>query len=263
MDPRMLEIVSNRPELVTALPRWMFPESVEKELQTTEGLAIGEIAGRDSIAAVLEAVKKQKLKALLPTIAYTGTEFGDWAPLFKKIGLLAQELAGRSVKVFDPVLLGAPRWWRHLCGRYVPSLFDRFGFYSPCAGCHLYLHALRIPLARRINCKIIIGGERESHEGKVKINQTAAALDACTAFAGSFGIDLFLPLRKISRDEDIASIIGRQRWEADKQLGCVLSGNYLDETGKVTCREEDIKRFFSEYAIAEADRLVREVLTAP
>jgi hypothetical protein len=260
MDQRMLGIVSTKPELVTALPRWMFPESMERELQATEGVAIGEIAGRDSIAAVLEAVQKKKLKALLPTIAYTGTEFGDWAPLFKKVELLAQELAGRGVKVFDPVLLGAPRWWRHLCGRDVPSLFERFGFYSPCAGCHLYLHAVRIPLARRINCKIIIGGERESHAGTVKINQTAAALDACTAFAGSFGIELFLPLRKISRDEDIASIIGRQRWEADEQLGCVLSGNYLDETGTVTCREDDIKSFFSEYAITAADRLVREVL---
>lgn len=263
MDPRILAIVSNKPELITALPRWMFPEAVERELRTIEGLAIGEIAGRDSIAAVFEAVRQERLKALLPTIAYTGTEFGDWELLFKKIELLTEDLAGKGIRVCNPVLLGAPRWWRHLCGRHVPSLFNRFGFYSPCVGCHLYLHALRIPLALRINCKIIIGGERESHGGKIKINQTAAALDAYMAFARSFGIDLFFPLRKISSDEALVPIVGRQRWEADEQLGCVLSKNYLDDAGMVTCREDDTKRFLSEYAVREAERLVREALTAP
>lgn len=260
MDPRILEIVSNKPELITAVPRWMFPESLERELRTTEGLAIGEIAGRDSIAAVFEAVSQKRLKALLPTIAYTGTEFGDWEPLFTKIELLAEELSGRGIRVFHPVLLGAPRWWRHLCGRHVPSLFKQFGFYSPCAGCHLYLHALRIPLALRINCRLIVGGERESHGGKIKINQTAAALDAYGAFARPFGIDLFFPLRKISSDEALACIVGRQRWDTDEQLECVLSKNYLDDAGMVTCREDDIKRFFGEYAVREAERLVREAL---
>jgi hypothetical protein len=40
----------------------------------------------------------------------------------------------------------------------------------------------------------------------------------------------------------------------------VLSKNYLDEAGMVTCPEEAIKRFFSEYAIEEAERLVRDSL---
>lgn len=260
MDPRMFAIVSNKPELITSFPRWLFPEAMERELQATEGVAIAEIAGRDSIAAVFEGVRRKKLQALLPTIAYTGTEFGEWELLFNKIRMLTEELEGKGIKVFNPVVLGAPRWWRHLCGRCVPSLFERFGFYSPCVGCHLYLHALRIPLALRVNCRMIIGGERESHEGKIKINQTAAALDAYTSFARSFGIELFFPLRKIGSDEAIATIIRGQLEESDEQLGCVLSKNYLDEAGMVTCPEEAIKRFFSEYAIEEAERLVRDSL---
>ncbi len=256
----MLAVVSNKPEVIADLPRWMFPEAMERELRETEGVAIGEIAGRDSIAAVFEAVRQKKLRALLPTLAYTGTEFGDWEALFAKIGLLAETLQGQGIRVFPPVVLGAPRWWRNLCGRYVPSLFERFGFYSPCVGCHLYLHALRIPLALRINCGIIIGGERESHQGTVKINQTAAALDAYASFARSFGVDLVLPLRNMSSDDAVAAIIGSDRWETDEQLGCVLSKNYRDEKGMVPCREDAIKRFFSEYALAAADCLVREAI---
>ncbi|MCF8037391.1 MAG: hypothetical protein K9K62_11005, partial [Desulfobacteraceae bacterium] len=49
------------------------------------------------------------------------------------------------------------------------------GHYTPCTGCHLYLHAVRIPLARMLGNVPIIGGERESHSGKVKVNQCAPA----------------------------------------------------------------------------------------
>jgi len=261
MDSRMLAILSNKPELITSFPRWMFSETMEKELKETEGLAIGEIAGRDSIAAILEAVRTRDVKALLPTIAYTGTEFGDWDIPFTKVDLLKADLAERGVKVFNPLVLGAPRWWWRLCGRYVPSLFKRFGFYSPCLGCHLYLHALRIPLARRIGCKVIIGGERESHEGNIKVNQIAAALDVYTSFTRRCGIELVLPLRKISRAQDIASIIKGHGEEGDEQLGCVLSKNYLDEAGMVTGPEDAIKRFFNEFAIREAEDLINEVLS--
>lgn len=261
MDSRLLAILSNKPELITSFPSWMLSEAMEKELKETPGLAIGEIAGRDSMAAVLEAVRMRTVKALLPTIAYTGTEFGDWSIPFRKVEQLRTDLAEKGVKVFNPVVLGAPRWWWHLCGRYVTSHFKRFGFYSPCVGCHLYLHAVRIPLARKINCKVVIGGERESHGGKIKINQIAPVLDAYTSFARRFGVELFLPLRSISSDEEIVSILRRAGEESDEQLGCVLSRNYLDEYGSTTCSEDAIRRFLGEFALDEAARLVNEAFS--
>jgi hypothetical protein len=93
MDARIFEILRNKPELVTAFPRWMLSEALEKELRDTEGVAIIEIAGRDSIAAALEAASKRDFKAFLPTIAYTGTEFGDWETPFKKTDVLKEELS--------------------------------------------------------------------------------------------------------------------------------------------------------------------------
>jgi hypothetical protein len=260
MDARIFEILRNKPELVTAFPRWMLSEALEKELRDTEGVAIIEIAGRDSIAAALEAASKRDFKAFLPTIAYTGTEFGDWETPFKKTDVLKEELSKQGLKVFDPLVLGAPRLWWRLCGRHATHLFQAFGFYSPCVGCHLYLHALRIPLAKKIMCNVIIGGERESHEGKIKINQIGVALDAYVSFARTFDIELFLPLRKMAKNEHIEAIINQPWDEGAEQLECVLSKNYVGREGDVVYSESAIKRFFSEFAIKEAEDALKDFL---
>jgi hypothetical protein len=260
MDPRLYEIVSNKPEIINNFPDWMFSETLEHELKNTGGLAIAEIAGRDSIAAVLEATSKRDFKAILPTIAYTGTEFGDWTIPFHKTELLKVELVKKGIKVFNPILLGAPRLWWRLCGRYVTCLFKKFGFYSPCLGCHLYLHTIRIPLAKKIGCSFVIGGERESHEGKTKINQIGVALEAYISLARKFGIELFLPIRTIAKNKDIEKII-KQPWEeGTEQLGCVLSKNYQDKEGNVSYEECDIAQFFSEFALGEAEEALKDYL---
>ena len=261
MDPRIFEIVSEKPELVDTFPRWMFSEMTENELKNTEGLAIVEIAGRDSIAAALEAVKERDFKAFLPTIAYTGTEFGRWDVTFKKVDMLKEALSKEGIKVFDPIVLGAPQFWWRLCGRYITHLFKSFGFYSPCVGCHLYLHALRIPLARKMGCGVIIAGERESHEGKIKLNQIGIALDAYISFAEKFGVELFLPLRQVSKSKDIESIVNQYWEESGKQLECVLSKNYQDIDGDVVYSDNDIKRFFNEFAIKEAEDIIKRFLS--
>jgi hypothetical protein len=261
MDPRIFEIVSAKPELVDKFPDWMLSKTTENELKNTEGLAIVEIAGRDSIAAALEAVKERDFKALLPTIAYTGTEFGRWEVTFKKVDMLKEVLSKEGIKVFDPVLLGAPKFWWRLCGRYITHLFESFGFYSPCVGCHLYLHAIRIPLARKIECGVMIAGERESHEGKIKINQIGVALDNYISFAEKFGVELFLPLRQVSKSKDIESIISQHWEESGEQLECVLSKNYQDIGGNVVYSEGDIKRFFDEFALKEAEDIIKRFLS--
>jgi hypothetical protein len=261
MDARIFELVRNKPELITTFPPWMLPEDLENELRDTDGLAIIEIAGRDSIAAALEATRKRDFKAFLPTIAYTGTEFGDWETPFKKTDVLREELSRKGLRVFDPLVVGAPRLWWRLCGRYTADLFKAFGFYSPCVGCHLYLHALRIPLAKKLQCNVIIGGERESHEGKIKINQISVALDAYVSFTRTFGIELFLPLRKIARNEEIETIINRPWDEGAEQLECVLSKNYVGREGEVLYSESAIKRFFSEFAIREAADALKDFLS--
>ncbi len=249
-----------KPALITSFPDWLLPPSVIEGLKDTEHVTLGEIAGRDSIAALLIATEQHPIQAILPTIAYTGTEFGNWENAIQKCRLVAERLRERNITVYEPIFLGAPRFWWSLCGRSISYLINQFGFYTPCLGCHLYLHALRIPLAKRIGAPYIIAGEREKHDGRVKLNQVAVALDIYKTFVGGFGLELLLPLRHIHAGAEIEKIIDSDWKEGEGQLQCVLSKNYQDIDGGVTYDEGRIRRFFEEFAVPLAERIIRAYL---
>jgi hypothetical protein len=261
MEKRYLEILSNKPELMSDFPEWMLPESRVNEIREIADIAIAEIAGRDSIAAVIQACELRHIQAIIPTIAYTGTEYGNWDLPFEKIKELKDRLQKKMIKIFDPVILGSPKFWWTLCGRYISHLFKTLEFYSPCLGCHLYFHAIRIPIAKKLHCKLIIGGERESHDGKIKINQIGISLDAYINLLKRFDIELFLPIRNIESGKEVESIVGQQWDEGDQQLECVLSKNYQEFNGSVILNEKAIKRFFKEFAQEKAEKSIKKYLT--
>lgn len=77
MDERMKKILMEKPDLVSKFPSWMIsPESLER-MNKNKNLVILEIAGRDSFAALFKYMESHDIDGILPTIAYTGTEFGD------------------------------------------------------------------------------------------------------------------------------------------------------------------------------------------
>lgn len=256
MDDRILEIIGKKPELVDKFPRWMLPPSCLDELRKTKHAAVVEIAGRDSIAAALKVCENGRFEAVLPTIAYTGTQFGNWNIPFEKAAYLKKLLNVSGVKVFDPVVLGSPRIWWELNGRPLAGILKKYSFYSPCVGCHLYLHSIRIPLARKTGCKAIISGERESHDGKIKINQVGTALDAYTAFLRKYGVELLLPLRHFHSGADVQGIIGSGWPEGSAQMECVMSRNYFDANGSPGFPLSKVEEYLNEFAIPRAEELL-------
>ena len=68
-----------------------------------------------------------------------------------------------------------------------------------------------------------------------------------------------LPLRKVRENKEIESIINQSWEEGAEQLECVLRKNYLDMDGNAVFSEDDIKRFFNEFAIKEAEDIVKEL----
>jgi hypothetical protein len=261
MDSRFLEILANKPDLITDFPEWMLPLSTIHEMRETENVAVAEIAGRDSVAAVLRACELRTIRALVPTVAYTGTEYGNWAITFEKIHILKDRLQKDNIKVFDPIVIGSPKFWWKLCGRYTTHFTKKYGFYSHCVGCHFYFHAVRIPLANKIHSTIVIGGERESHNGKLKVNQIKISLDAYQSFLKKFGIELFLPIRYVKSGQEIESILNMPWDEGDQQLECVLSKNYLEADGSVSFREEAIIQYFEEFAFQTAEEIIKKYLS--
>ena len=260
IDKRLLTIFANKPDLIVDFPDWMLPDLTVNEVRDSQNVAIAEIAGRDSIAAVIRACETRMIKAIVPTIAYTGTEYGSWTIPFEKIKILRDKMQSRNIKVFEPIVIGSPKFWWALCGRYATHLSERFNFYSHCVGCHLYFHAIRIPLAKILQVNLVIGGERELHDGKIKINQIKAALDAYQSFYSKFNLELFLPLQHIASGKEIEAIIGLPWDEGQQQLECVLSKNYQESDNSVILNEDAIKRFLDEFAFKKTEEVIESYL---
>lgn len=260
MDKRLLEILATKPDLVVDFPEWMIRDSDVDKIINNGNVAVAEMAGRDSFAAVIRACETRPVQAVVPTVAYTGTEYGDWEMTFEKIEILRDRLQRNNIKIYEPIVLGSPRFWRKLCGRYTTHFFKKFGSYSHCLGCHLYFHALRIPLAKRLHTNLIIGGERESHDGRIKINQIALALDIYRSFMEKYDIELLLPIRQIQSGREVESILGMNWDEGGQQLECVLSKNYQEMDGGVTVVEEAVKGYFDEFALKTAGEIIEGYL---
>lgn len=261
MNPDMNQIFRDKPERIIGLLGEDMVLSKAKDLVGNTDLAIVELAGRDSVAAALAAVEERGLGSLLPTYVYTGSEHGPFSWIEEALARLTSRLPA-GVNVLDPLIMGSPGFWGALNGGFMGELNRRYGFSPVCVGCHLYLHAARIPLARLLGVDgkgvPIISGERESHDNKIKLNQVAPALDAYAGLCSEFGVELIVPIRRVIDGSRIEKILGLAWPEGGEQLGCVLSGNYRDCDGQVDFKSKALKAFLTEFALP----LARKVLDA-
>jgi hypothetical protein len=212
---------------------------------TTEGFAIAEIAGRDSVAAAVAAVAERGFTSLLPTIAFTGTETGDPDAPLRAVATL-QGLLGDRCEVLEPVYLQEPELWSAMNARYAGVLGERYGLCSPCLACHLHLHLLRVPLSWESGGAPVIAGERDTHDGRVKLSQTTGSIDAAVRVLAHGGVELLQPIRHAS-GEDVAALVGESWDEGAGQLECLLSGNYAAVDGSVTFDADAYTRYLHEF----------------
>jgi hypothetical protein len=225
---------------------------------------IGEISGHDSIAAIIKRCMNSDIKAVLPVVALTGTEYGHTYFLRKYHTFLRQRLAtDNSIEVFDLVFLYDPEFWHLLNGRYIGKIIKRFGFYSPCLGCHLYLHAIRVPLAIKLNIQYIVSGAREWHDKKCKINQHAIALRAYQKLLKNWGIELLFPLQNVKENNEISAIIDDSSIRREDQFRCLLSENYYDTTDAPTVKMEILEEFFEKFGIPTTRKILATLLHNP
>ena len=220
-------------------------------------IAIGEFSGRDSVAAIIKAM--EDIDFVLPVVAFTGTDYGDIAIFYKN-----WEITNKRIKEIDKdkVLLPLhfmfePKLWNALNGRWVALLFKRYGYYSPCIGCHAYLRIIRIPLARHLGNKII-SGERLYHNGDFKIDQIEEVLNVYNKICRDFDVELILPIRHIKEGKKIKEIIGEEWEQGEKQFSCVFSGNYRDKDGKVIFEKIGILKLLNEFIYPVSIEILKE-----
>ena len=253
-----MEAGSHTP-LLAAKPEVLYPfdESQLETLRQTPRLAIGETAGRDSVAAMLAAMASDDIDVIQPIAVYTATEYGDWLAFERNAEFLrrkARELYGKEVR--DLVWMGSPKLWEALNGRFITEIVRRYGNYSPCLACHFYLHAIRVPLAVRLGCRVVIGGDRERHGPRLKINQIPAAMDAYDRFFRRFGLELWQPLRRVIDPAGVEEMLGPDWPGGNAQPQCVLSGNYYTADGRDAWTEAGVLAFVEGFAYPALERIV-------
>ena len=226
-------------------------------------LAIVEIAGRDSVAAAVAATREHGFRELMPTVAFTGTETGDREAPGRAVSIL-RSLVPLGTVVHEPVALSDPALWSAMNARPAAELTRRFGVtFSPCLACHLYLHLLRVPLSWSHDDAPVIAGERDTHDGRIKLSQTPHSIDGAIRVLAHAGVRLLQPIRGLSGTE-VADLTGHA-WEQEQdQLGCQLSGNYVNFDGSVTYDEDAYERYLTGFfepvgrAVIDAWRAERE-----
>jgi len=258
-EKQLQELFLNKSDLVIDFPKWLLSEQSIENYRSISKLALVEIAGRDSIAAAVKSIQEYGFTDLLPTYVYTGTEYGPWDIVNQALFKLKSRLP--HVRVHPLIVLGSPDFWKALNGAFISELSSIYGFYTPCIGCHLYLHAVRIPLALLLSNIPIISGERERHNSSVKINQIPEALDLYKNLTETFRIQLLVPLRKISHGQKIEAILQMDWREGKEQLHCCLSGNYRSVDGSVEMRKAQVVRFLNEFAIPCTEKIIREYIS--
>jgi hypothetical protein len=258
-EKHLQELFLNKPDLVTDFPECLLSEQSIENYRFISKLALVEIAGRDSIAAAIKSVQEYGFTDVLPTYVYTGTEYGPWDIVNQALLRLKNRL--HHVRIHPLMVLGSPDLWKALNGAFISELVSMYGLYTPCIGCHLYLHAVRIPLALLLGNIPIVSGERERHNGSVKINQISEVLDSYQNLTETFNIQLLLPLRKISHGQEIETILQTDWQESKGQLNCCLSSNYRLIDGSVEMSKTQAVHYLNEFAIPGTEKIVREYLS--
>lgn len=216
---------------------------------------IAEIAGRDSIAAVIKLAQENFISQVFPTSVKAPTEYGDSQVIEDNVTFLRKKLSLFNAEVKPLETFQDNALWAALNGRFLSQLINRFGFFTPCLGCHLYFHLMRIPLAQRESLEVVVSGERENHAGKVKINQSVMALKAYSRVLKRVELELIFPLRYIVKEEELIAILGGHWQQGERQFRCVFKGNY----GHLKVDPKKLEEFFETFLIPAGESLAQMI----
>ena len=171
------------------------------------------LSGRDSVAAILNTIRSREFSAIVPIIISVPTEFGDHGLRLETVKKLRKYSEDRfdqyNSLVTHPIIVNDVGLWGKInSGSNLLEIQKKFDAYTPCVGCHLYVHAMRCHIAKDLGFKHVISGDRESHAGVIKLNQLPNVLDAFQSFVQEeYGTTLSFPLKHIKDVKDINDIL--------------------------------------------------------
>lgn len=213
------------------------------------------LAGRDSVAAILETIRSREFSAIVPIIISVPTEFGDNGLRLETVKKLRRYSEDRFDQynsiVTHPIIVNDVGLWGKInSGSNLLEIQKKYNAYTPCVGCHLYVHAIRCHLSKDLGFKHVISGDRESHSDIIKLNQLPNVLDTFQSFVQeAYGTVLSFPLKHINDTKNIDDVLKADNsyFTEIKDLNC-----HFGKSGSI--KEVEVKDTprWDEYLLNEA-----------
>jgi hypothetical protein len=226
-----------------------------------------DFAGRDSIAACMQILKDEEIDTVIPVGDIVPSRYGDTDSYSQNWNTLAQLMkknhTGIDLKPW--FIVDGQDFWKTLNQRYVQQIMEKFGWFTPCVGCHFHFYAMRSVLVEILGHDNIIlaSGEKRLHKnGKRKANQTVAAVKAYGKFSLERGIDHRFPIHNFEFEEQIGSLVGAEWKEGGSQMSCIHSGNDQDDNGQLKFTEEQISEMMTEYILPMGKKYIEMKMDA-
>ena len=200
--------------------------------ESNEQIFISEVAGKDSIAGLIQASREYNIKNLLGVGIFHRSFFGNILEPNEHFEYAKELISQIDFDSTNFLYLDVSNLFDRLIIRNMAIVQKYFGYYSPCPPCHLFFHMMRIPIAKYYGITKIITGERELHGDHKKLNQIPEVLSLFKDLLEKAGIELIQPIRKIRNDEEIFELLGNS-WKSAEPFKCSFSKNYYDETGEI------------------------------
>jgi hypothetical protein len=216
------------------------------EISKGKRWVIAEIAGKDSIAAVIKALELNQISRITGIGINHRGFFGNFQEPIEHFLQLENQFLQKSGIEADFFYLNIENLFENVIIQPMTLIQKHFGYFSPCPACHFLFHMIRIPIARHLGVNTIISGEREAHGTKLKLNQLPPLLDFFSEVVRSFRLELLQSIRYIEEDGEILMLLGRQ-WVNAAPYRCSFSGNYFDENNALYISPEKILTQLTEF----------------
>ncbi len=209
-----------------------FYSAKQPKIETNEYSFISEVAGKDNIAAIIQADIDYDIKKLFGIGIFHRSFFGNILEPNEHYEYAKELISQKNINSTNFLYLDVSNLFDRLIIRNMAIVQKHFEYYSPCPPCHLFFHMMRVPIADYYGIKKIITGERELHGDRKKLNQIPDVLSLFKEMLEKEGIELIQPIRKKRNDDEIYKILGKS-WKSAEPFKCSFSKNYYDESGEI------------------------------
>ncbi|MHA1719678.1 MAG: hypothetical protein ACTSXK_09160 [Promethearchaeota archaeon] len=216
------------------------------QIKEKEGI-IAEIAGKDSIAAILNAKDRENFSnSILGIGIFHRSFYGNINEPIEHFQFIQKKYKlQENITINEDLLpflyLDVANLYDKLILQTMAVVQKHYGLFSPCPPCHLFFHMMRLPIARYYNISRYITGERKTHGSRLKFNQLPEILRLFEELLLQEGIELIQSIKDIKSDQKIYDILGSS-WKSADPFKCAFSGNYYDENGEIPFKIKNIIR---------------------